>query len=419
MPGKSEGGGPAKRGSKRFLSPSQKYEIWASVSVRGSGTGLTGGAVAYRGGLVVSLAAMTTIKAVDAVNQLAEVEAGVITADIDRAAAAYGLMYAPDPASYREFTIGGNIATNAGGLRCVKYGVTRDSIAGLEVVLADGQVITTGGRTRKNVVGYDMTSLFVGSEGRLGVVTDATVRLEPRPTGTCMTFRATFLSLASAGGAVIAIAGSPVVSEVLELMDRLSAAAVERFCPTGLPVEGAAAILVGQFTGRGLPMTSPPPLGCAGRPARCSSSRPTATSSSKPGGSPAARFRPTGCVCPPTWQCRSPSWPRCSRGDPESFAHLRACTPTPRDRRAQPRGSRRRLWGRRSPGTCRHRLRCRLPIRADPARGWNRVHDRTQRAVRFGRQRRPGASAGDQSRRRGRCTVGSCASRHSLQLGLV
>ena len=219
------------------------------VSVRGSGTGLTGGAVAYPGGLVVSLAAMTAIKTVDPANQLAEVEAGVITADIDRAAAPCGLMYAPDPASYRESTIGGNIATNAGGLRCVKYGVTRDSIAGLEVVLADGQIITTGARTRKNVVGYDLTSLFVGSEGTLGVVTAATVRLKPRPTGTMVTFRAAFPSLETAGRAVIKLAHGPAAPEVLELMDRLSVAAVERISPTGLSVEGAAAVLVGQFIG--------------------------------------------------------------------------------------------------------------------------------------------------------------------------
>ena len=112
------------------------------MSVRGSGTGLTGGAVAYPDGLVVSLAAMDQILGIDPANRLADVQAGVVTAEIDRAAAAYGLMYAPDPASYGESTIGGNIATNAGGLRCVKYGVTADSVAGLEVVLASGDVIT-------------------------------------------------------------------------------------------------------------------------------------------------------------------------------------------------------------------------------------------------------------------------------------
>jgi glycolate oxidase len=219
------------------------------VSVRGSGTGLTGGAVAYPEGLVISLAAMDAILGIDPANRLADVQAGVLTAEIDRAAAAYGLMYAPDPASYRESTIGGNIATNAGGLRCVKYGVTADNIAGLQVVLASGDVITTGGRTRKDVVGYDLTRLFVGSEGTLGVVTAATVRLVPRPVGDTVTFRAVFPTLTSAGEAVTAVMGSGVVPEVMELMDRPSVEAVERYQPTGLSTDGAAAVLVGQLIG--------------------------------------------------------------------------------------------------------------------------------------------------------------------------
>src|SRR5204862_2355798 len=155
-----------------------------------------------------------------------------------------------DPASYRESTIGGNIATNAGGLRCVKYGVTADSIAGLQVVLANGDVITTGGRTRKDVVGYDLTRLFVGSEGTLGVVTAATLRLVPRPSGETVTFRAVFRTLVSAGTAVTAIMASGVIPEVLELMDRASVDAVERHFPTGLRLDGAAAVLVGQLVGR-------------------------------------------------------------------------------------------------------------------------------------------------------------------------
>jgi glycolate oxidase len=216
------------------------------VSVRGAGTGLAGGAVAYAEGLVISLAEMDTILSIDPGNRLAEVQAGVITADIDAAAAEFGLMYAPDPASYRQSTIGGNIATNAGGLRCVKYGVTTDSVAGLEVVLADGEIIRTGSTTRKNVVGYDLTSLFVGSEGTLGIVTAATVRLVPRPAGKAVTFRATFPSASSAGRAVTAIMNSSVVPEVLELMDRASVEIVEKFHPTGLSTDGAA-ILVGQF----------------------------------------------------------------------------------------------------------------------------------------------------------------------------
>lgn len=216
------------------------------VSVRGAGTGLAGGAVAYKDGLVISLADMNSIVGIDPDNRLAQVEAGVITADLDAAAAEYGLMYAPDPASYRQSTIGGNIATNAGGLRCVKYGVTADSVAGLEVVLANGDVIRTGAKTRKNVVGYDLTSLFVGSEGTLGIVTGATLRLRPRPAGKAVTFRATFPSAAAAGRAVTAIMNSPVTPDVMELMDRASVRIVEEFHPTGLPVD-AAATLVGQF----------------------------------------------------------------------------------------------------------------------------------------------------------------------------
>jgi glycolate oxidase len=216
------------------------------VSVRGAGTGLAGGAVAYPKGLVISLAEMDTILSIDPGNRLAEVQAGVITADIDAAVAEYGLMYAPDPASYRQSTIGGNIATNAGGLRCVKYGVTTDSVAGLEVVLANGDIIRTGSKTRKNVVGYDLTSLLVGSEGTLGIVTAATLRLKPRPVGNAVTFRATFPSAATAGRAVTAIMNSSVVPDVLELMDRASVEIVERFHPTGLSTDGAA-ILVGQF----------------------------------------------------------------------------------------------------------------------------------------------------------------------------
>jgi glycolate oxidase len=216
------------------------------VSVRGAGTGLAGGAVAYEGGLVMSLAGMNAIHGIDPANRLAQVQAGVVTADLDAAAAEYGLMYAPDPASYRQSTIGGNIATNAGGLRCVKYGVTSDSVAGLDVVLANGDIISTGARTRKNVAGYDLTRLFVGSEGTLGIVTGATLRLVPRPAGKAVTFRATFPTAASAGKAVTAIMGSSVVPDVMELMDRASVRIVEQFHPTGLSTEGAA-ILVGQF----------------------------------------------------------------------------------------------------------------------------------------------------------------------------
>src|SRR5665647_1096837 len=153
------------------------YEYGIPVVPRGSGTGLSGGATATDGCLILSTERMTAIREVSAEDQLAVVEAGVITADVDRAAREVGLMYAPDPSSFEISTIGGNLATNAGGLRCVKYGVTRDSVLGLEVVLADGRIIRTGRRTVKGVAGYDLTSLFVGSEGTLGVITSATLKL--------------------------------------------------------------------------------------------------------------------------------------------------------------------------------------------------------------------------------------------------
>lgn len=217
------------------------------VSIRGAGTGLTGGAVSFPDGLVISMTELNSIISIDPANRVAVVEAGVVTSEIDEAAKAFGLMYAPDPASYRESTIGGNIATNAGGLRCVKYGVTADSIASLEVVLATGEIIETGSTTRKNVVGYDLTRLFVGSEGTLGVVTKATVRLRPRPEGSVATFRAVFPNLPTAGAAVTAIMTSQLVPDTLELMDRQTVEAVAKHYPIGLDSDLGVAMLIGQF----------------------------------------------------------------------------------------------------------------------------------------------------------------------------
>ncbi len=218
------------------------------VSVRGTGTGVSGGALAYAGGLVVSLERMNRIKLIDPVNRLAEVQAGVINAELDRAAEDHGLFFAPDPASAEISTIGGNIATNAGGLRCISHGVTRDSVAALEVVLADGSILRTGARTRKNVVGLDLTSLFVGSEGTLGVITSATVRLKPIAPGIPRTFRASFPTVEDAGRAVTAIVNGAQTPEVLELLDARSVQIIEAYKPSGLPADGCA-LLIGQFTG--------------------------------------------------------------------------------------------------------------------------------------------------------------------------
>ncbi|MFV0373464.1 FAD-binding oxidoreductase [Microbacterium sp.] len=222
------------------------------VSVRGAGSGLCGGAMAYPGGLVVSLERMNRILHIDVDNRLADVQAGVITSDLDDAAHEHGLFFAPDPASVRISTVGGNIATNAGGLRCVAHGVTSDAVAALKVVLADGRVIRTGGRTRKNVTGYDLTSLFVGSEGTLGVITSATVRLKPVPPGEPVTFHAMFDDIGAAGRAVIDIVSSPYPPEVLELLDTMSVEIIERYQHTGLPIPNAA-LLVGQTVGHDAP----------------------------------------------------------------------------------------------------------------------------------------------------------------------
>lgn len=218
------------------------------VSVRGTGTGLSGGALAYAGGLVVSLERMNKIVRIDPVNRLAEVQAGVINAELNRAAAELGLFFAPDPASAEISSVGGNIATNAGGLRCISHGVTRDSVAALEVVLADGSILHTGARTLKNVVGLDLTSLFVGSEGTLGVITAATVRLKAIAPGTPRTFRASFTSIEDAGRAVTAIVNGAQTPEVLELLDARSVQIIEAYKPSGLPSDGCA-LLIGQFTG--------------------------------------------------------------------------------------------------------------------------------------------------------------------------
>ncbi|MDO4916055.1 MAG: FAD-linked oxidase C-terminal domain-containing protein [Rothia sp. (in: high G+C Gram-positive bacteria)] len=212
------------------------------VSVRGGGTGLAGGAVAYPGGLVISLDRMNKILNIDVENKLADIQPGVITAELDAAANELGLFFAPDPASAATSTVGGNIATNAGGLRCVAHGVTLESVAALEVVLANGEVIHTGGRTVKNVSGLNLTQLFVGSEGTLGIITGATVRLKKAPAGDPFTFSAHFDTMAQASQAILEVVnnGKP---ESLELVDAPSAAAVEKHFPSGLKIPKAAIVL--------------------------------------------------------------------------------------------------------------------------------------------------------------------------------
>ncbi|MFI5930659.1 FAD-binding oxidoreductase [Actinoplanes sp. NPDC051494] len=225
------------------------HEAGTPVVPRGAGTSLTGASTAGTGTVVLDLSRMNRIVAVRADDATAVAEPGVITADLDRAAHEHGLRYAPDPASHEISTIGGNIATDAGGLRCAKYGVTRDSVLGLEVVLADGRRIRTGTATFKGVAGYDLTGLFVGSEGTLGVVVSATLRLRPLPVETA-TVAATFRDAATAATACLALSATRVQPAVAELLDAATLTAVDAHLGTTLRARGAA-LLIAQTDGLG------------------------------------------------------------------------------------------------------------------------------------------------------------------------
>ena len=210
---------------------------------RGAGTGLSGGANAVDGCVVLSTELMTAIKSIDPANQIAVVEPGVINDDLRRAAAEQGLWYPPDPASYQISTIGGNVATNAGGLCCLKYGVTRDYVLALEVVLASGTIVRLGSPTTKNSAGYDLRGLMVGSEGTLGVVTEVTVRLRPLPPGPPRTVVGFFDTLTAAGDAVAAVTASGVIPVALELLDRYCLRAVEEWKRMDLDLDAAVLLL--------------------------------------------------------------------------------------------------------------------------------------------------------------------------------
>ncbi|MCP2166206.1 glycolate oxidase [Goodfellowiella coeruleoviolacea] len=213
---------------------------------RGAGSGLSGAANAVAGCVVLVTTRMNQIIEVDADNRLAVVEPGVVNLDLRAAVEKRGLFYPPDPSSYDWCTIGGNLSTNAGGLCCVKYGVTTDSVLGLEVVLADGELLRTGRRTVKGVAGYDLTKLFIGSEGTLGVITRATLALRPLPQAPA-TLVAAFDSTAAAGAAVATIVREGVVPSLMEIMDQTSISAVEQHLNTELGAEpGCAALLICQ-----------------------------------------------------------------------------------------------------------------------------------------------------------------------------
>ncbi|MBW1722458.1 MAG: FAD-binding protein [Deltaproteobacteria bacterium] len=218
------------------------------ITARGAGSGLTGGAVAPSSGMVLDMSCLDRIIRIDPGNLLAEVEPGVVTAELQAAVEREGLYYPPDPASGSFSTIGGNIAENAGGMRAVKYGVTRNYVMGLEVVLASGEVIHTGSKCLKDVVGYDLTTLFVGSEGTLGIITRAILRLLPLPEAR-RTLLALFPSMSKAAETVPRLFKSRVVPSTLEFMDRVCIEVVSEYLESGFP-ENAEAVLLIEVDGR-------------------------------------------------------------------------------------------------------------------------------------------------------------------------
>src|SRR5687768_4155082 len=213
------------------------------VVPRGAGSGLSGGAAGIEGGLTIALTKMDRVLEIDRENLVVVTQPGIINAELKKRVAAEGLFYAPDPASYEICSIGGNLGTNAGGLCCVKYGQTRDSVLGLEVVLADGRVIRTGGKNIKDVAGYSLTHLMVGSQGTLGIITEATLRLRPTPPPRA-TLLAFFPTLESAGDGVAAIAAAGLSPVTLELMDQFTIRAVDDMHGLGLDREAAAMLMI-------------------------------------------------------------------------------------------------------------------------------------------------------------------------------
>jgi glycolate oxidase len=213
------------------------------VIPRGAGTGMSGGSLPVNGGLVLSLEHMNRILAIDRENLVAKVEPGVITAHLQKAVEDLGLFYPPDPASIHISTIGGNVAECAGGLRAVKYGVTRDYVLGLTVVLPTGDIIATGVETMKGVAGYDLTHLIVGSEGTLGVITSITLRLLPKPE-TQRTMLAFFSNVAQAARTVSGIIHQGIIPTILEFMDRVCLDCVREEMAYPIPPDAGAMLLM-------------------------------------------------------------------------------------------------------------------------------------------------------------------------------
>ncbi|MDR3564080.1 MAG: FAD-linked oxidase C-terminal domain-containing protein [Negativicutes bacterium] len=218
-------------------------EIGFAIFPRGAGTGLSGGSVPMDEGVALLLTRMNKIKEIDKEDLVCVVEPGVITAHLHAAAEKLGLYYPPDPASQKTCTIGGNVAENAGGPRAFKYGVTSDYVLGMELVTPQGDIMRVGGRTVKNVTGYDLTKLLTGSEGTLGIITEVTLRLISKPKA-IVTALAIFDELDAAARTVTTIITSGIVPATLELMDQTTIRCVENHLKLGLPVDAQAVLLI-------------------------------------------------------------------------------------------------------------------------------------------------------------------------------
>ena len=219
-------------------------EYGVAVVPRGAGTGLAGGAIASAGEVVLSTLAMNRILELSVADELAVVEPGILNGDLNATLASYGLWFTPDPASWAISTVGGNIATNAGGLLCAKYGVTRESVLGLKVVLADGRLLSLGHRSVKGVTGLDLTALMIGSEGTLGVIVEATVRLRPLPAGPVATVGAWFGDVVTAAAACAAITAAGIRPAALELMDAAALTAIDAYLGERLSERGNTFLLL-------------------------------------------------------------------------------------------------------------------------------------------------------------------------------
>jgi glycolate oxidase len=215
----------------------------APVVTRGNGTGLSGGSVPVTNGIVLCLTRLDKILELDQANLTLTAEAGVVTQKIYEAADAVGLFYPPDPGSMKISTIGGNVAENSGGLRGLKYGVTRDYVMGLEVVLADGSVCWLGSKCVKDVAGYNLRDLFIGSEGTLGIITKVLLKLLPKPAAR-QTLLATFAAMDTAAETVSAIIAAKIIPCTLEFLDRKTLQCVEDFAKVGLPRDAEAVLLI-------------------------------------------------------------------------------------------------------------------------------------------------------------------------------